>query len=326
MCELTVIIPTWNQKELLARCLRSLRGQTVPCRVLVVDNGSSDSTLGLLEELRLDFSGRLEWIGLPANRGFAAAVNQGIRGSRTEFIGLLNNDAEADSRWVETGLNALRDRRDYSFFASRLVQYHNREILDGAGDGYNRTGIPFKRGWGERAESFRISGPVLGASGAAAFYRRRLFDEVGLFDETFFMYLEDVDLSLRAQLLGHRCLYLPEAVVHHIEAASDPLRRQSAAAENAVTLALFSSPDRVYWITRNRWQLMVTYQPARHFPWLLYGWARSAGHGLLKAGYFSSFLSGLLAGVLLTPRALKKRLALRRKRKVPLMEIYRLRS
>ncbi|MDA2930301.1 glycosyltransferase family 2 protein, partial [Acidobacteria bacterium AH-259-O06] len=336
MSELTVIVPSWNQKELLRNCLLSLQKQTAPCRILIVDNGSTDSTAEMVSEERQFFPTPLEYINLGSNLGFARAVNEGIQSSRTEFVALLNNDTEADTRWVEVGLCAFVEFPDYAFFASRIINYYRRTSLDSAGDCCNRQGIPYKRGFGQPVEAFSQIEPVLGASAAAAFYRRALFEEIGFFDEGFFMYLEDVDFSLRAQLRGRRCLYLPEAIVYHIEAASDPGRRtkeetlrveqKSKGAKDglwSVVCGLWSPIDnqragiqsycssrRVYWITRNRWQLMITYQPLRHLPWLLYGWVRSAFFHLLKGGCFGSFLQGLLAGLLRTPQALKKRIAI----------------
>lgn len=314
--ELTVVIPSWNRKELLRNCLNSLKSQTVACRILVVDNGSTDSTQ---EMLRRDFP-EIGCIRLPRNLGFSRAVNKGIRSCRTEFVGLLNNDTEADSRWVEVGLRAFRDYPRYFFFASHMLRYFDRTRLDSAGDCYGRTGLPEKRGLGGSADRFRANEPVLGASAGAAFYRKALFEEIGLFDEDYFLYLEDVDLSLRAQLAARPCLYLADATVYHIEAASDP---QRSPADDADSTTFYSS-RRVYWITRNRWQLMVTYQPLRHFPWLIYGWAKSGLFHILKAGFAGAFLKGILAGLAMTPRAVKKRIRMGRTRRISVARLCRL--
>ena len=350
--ELTVIIPTWNQRDLLRNCLKSLGRQTASCCVLVVDNGSTLSR-EILEEDKQDFPPNLHYLNLGANLGFARAVNEGIKSSSTEFIALLNDDTEADEHWVEVGLEALIKFSDYSFFASKVIHYNRRTVMDCAGDRYDRKGIPKKRGLGEKVDKFSQNEPVLGASAAAAFYRRHLFDDIGLFDEHFWMYLEDVDLSLRAQLCGHRCLYLSDAIVYHIEAASDPDRKLfpahwprfggskdelsvascqlsaetdkcSSTSDQLSEAQPYYSSHRVYWITRNRWLLMVTYQPLRHLPWLVYGWTRSALSHLLKIGFPSSFLAGLVAGILNTHQALRKRAAIRRHRVISRRTFYRL--
>ena len=340
MCKLTIIIPTWNQSELLRNCLKSILHQTKPCQILVVDNDSTDLTETMLTTECNAFQGRLQHLRLGSNQGFARAVNQGVRSARTDCIALLNNDTEVDARWVESGLHALAEFPEYSFFASRIVDFYDRTLLDSAGDCYDRKGIPYKRGHGADTKTFCLREEVPGASAAAAFYRRSLFEQVGLFDEDLFMYLEDADLSLRAQLQGHRCLYLPDAIVYHIEAASNPYggsrmgdpasgneelssetltdRRQHSNRLGAVSsepgIRTKNSPQRVYWITRNRWQLMITYQPLRHSPWLLYGWLRSLVSYLAKGRIFWPFLRGVGAGLLQTRLAIRKRRRLRHKR------------
>ncbi len=310
--QLTVIVPTWNGEQLLRTCLLSLQLQTVSCSVLVVDNGSTDSTL----ELVCSEFPEVDYLPLERNFGFAKAVNLGIQRARSEFVALLNNDTEVNPHWVEAGLKAFERHPDYWFFASKMLDFRRRDTVDSAGDCYGRTGLPRKRGLGEPANQFTQTAPVMGASAGAAFYRKDLFERIGLFDEGFFLYLEDVDLSLRAQFSSLPCLYLPEAIVYHVEAASDPDRSNSnpispsakgAETRTAESARTYYSQNRVFWITRNRWQLMITYQLLRNAPWLVLGWARSALFHLLKAGFFGAFLKGLVAGILLTPRALGKR-------------------
>ncbi len=301
---LTVVIPSWNRRELLRRCLESLERQSARPQVLVVDAGSTDGTAAMLAadfpDVRCHRSDR--------RLGFARAVNRGLDRTETPYVALLNNDTEADRDWVRAGLRALDGRPEYDFFASRMVNFTHRDRLDSAGDCYDRRGMPYKRGWGEPLQRYASPEPVLGASAGAAFYRRRLFQELGLLDEDFHIYLEDVEFSLRCQLAGHRCLYLPDAVVYHVEAASDPARVASAEEAAGGRPRVFYSEDRVYWISRNRWLLMCLYQPWRNLPYLVYGWVHSALFHLLKAGHFGAFLRGLGSAWLATPRTWKKRL------------------
>ena len=302
-----MIIPTWNKRKLLEKCLDSLAKQTVPCTVTVVDNGSTDGTAQMVQE-RFP---QVDCLSLNQNFGFAKAVNLGIENAATRYVALLNNDAQVDRHWIEVGLGAFENYQDYWFFASRMIDMRDRSRLDSAGDCYGKTGLAYKRGFGEPIERYSESEPVLGASAGAAFYRKDLFTRIGLFDEGYFLYLEDVDLSLRAQLHGFKCLYLPEAIVYHLEGASDPEHSEKRTESPGCG---FYSRNRVFWITRNRWQLMVTYQPLRHVPWLLYGWLRSFAFHLLKAGHTASFLRGLGAGALMTLPALRKRRELNRSR------------
>ena len=152
----------------------------------MVDNGSTDSTREMLETL----SG-VEVLALEENQGFARAVNRGILHCSSDFVALLNNDTEVDPGWVEAGLAAFDRNPSYWFLASRMMDYRQRNRIDSAGDGYDRTGMPFKRGRGDPCELHSRSRPVLGASAGAAFYRRELFRRIGLFDEKYYMYLED---------------------------------------------------------------------------------------------------------------------------------------
>ena len=144
---LTVIVPTWNGERLLRSCLKSLRLQTADCSVLVVDNGSTDSTQQMMGEEFPAFG----YLPLEKNFGFARAVNAGIRRSTTEFIALLNNDTEVDPHWVESGLKAFAEYPRYSFFASKMLNARRRDTIDSAGDCYGRTGLPYERGLGEPA-------------------------------------------------------------------------------------------------------------------------------------------------------------------------------
>ena len=306
--DIGVIIPTWNKRELLRTCLDSLAAQTVRCSVLVVDNGSTDGTVQMV---RLEFPW-VRCLSLDRNLGFAAAVNLGIRETREALVALLNNDTEAEHCWLQAGWQAAESHPEYSIFASRLLNYWQRDRIDSAGDCYGRTGLAYKRGAGLSSSKYLQSEAVLSATAGAAFIRRRVFDTIGVLDEDFYMYLEDVDFCLRAQVAGFRCLYVPEAVVFHMEAASDPHCASLGQLNTSGSTRAYYSPTRVYWITRNRWRLMVTFQPLRNAPWLLYGWARSFLFHLLKAGYTWDFLRGIGAGVLSTRAALLKRRRLKR--------------
>ena len=313
--EVTVVIPTWNRRDLLEHCLESLEQQTVRPQILVVDNGSTDGTL---EMLGSRFAG-VQSLPLERNLGFSAAINAGLDRVSTQMVALLNNDTEAEPDWIEQGLAAAERHPEYAFFASRMVDFSDRRRLDSAGDLYGRSGLAAKRGLGEPLDRYPREEEVIGASAGAAFYRMSLFRAIGLFDEGYFAYLEDVELSLRARRFGLRCLYLPQAVVYHIEAASD--RGRTASGSPRPRSGIYT-PDRVYWITRNRWQLMVTYQPLRHLPYLAVGWARSLAFHLFKAGYSKDFLRGFVAGLLRTSAALQKRRRLHRSRTISTRQLW----
>ncbi|HEY9715279.1 MAG TPA: glycosyltransferase family 2 protein, partial [Chroococcales cyanobacterium] len=210
----SVVIPNWNGKKCLAGCLDSLRTQTYPyVEVVVVDNGSRDGSVEFLQENYPE----VRLITFEHNTGFSVAVNKGIVESRGEFVALLNNDTIVDPEWLSELINAMHEHPEIGSAGCKMLAYDDRTILDGAGDGYRRGGLPGRIGHRERDTGrFDIPRYILGACGGAAIYRRELFDHVGYLDEDYFAYLEDVDFGLRAQTAGFKCFYVPTAIVYHL--------------------------------------------------------------------------------------------------------------
>lgn len=214
----SIIIPNWNGAHHLPECLDSLAAQTRrDAEIIVVDNGSSDTSLELLD------SG-YDWvrvIALESNGGFSSAVNAGIRHSQADLIVLLNNDTRAEPDWLERMVIGMERYPKASFAACKMLHHDPPHRIDSAGDGYSiLAGAGTNIGLGEPGDQYSEDAWVFGACAGAAIYRRSLFDDIGLFDEDFFLVFEDVDLDLRAQVAGHRCLYIADAVVYHKRGAS----------------------------------------------------------------------------------------------------------
>lgn len=217
----SIIIPNYNGASYLRDCLMSLREQTLQSfEVIVVDNGSTDSSESVTSEVLPS----AVWLPLGHNRGFSAAANAGIRVARAERLVLLNNDTQARPTWLERLVAALDEVPEASFAASKLLSLGCPEVIDAAGDGFNLLrGSGYSIGTGRGSEEFDERAWVFGACAAGAIYRRSLLEDIGTFDEEFFMALEDVDVDLRAQVAGHRCLYVPDAVVlHQRRGSTDP--------------------------------------------------------------------------------------------------------
>ncbi|WP_187829995.1 glycosyltransferase family 2 protein [Siccirubricoccus phaeus] len=214
----TVVIPNWNGAHLLPTCLESLRCQAFrDFEVVVVENGSSDGSAALLAR---DYP-EVRVVALPRNLGFAGGVNAGIAAARGAWVALLNNDTEAAPDWLAAAMAELDRRPEVSFAASKLLDFHDRRVIDCVADGFTFYGVPCKIGEGERdAGQYEAPFPILSACAAASFYRRDLFAEIGAFDEDFFAYVEDVDFALRAVLAGHQGLAIPAARVFHLGTAS----------------------------------------------------------------------------------------------------------
>jgi GT2 family glycosyltransferase len=215
---ITVIIVNWNGGEMLAECLRRLKAQTIqPARVLVVDNASSDGSVTGAGKLTDDAT----VLRMNANLGFAAGNNRALAECDTEFVALLNPDAFPEPDWLERLLAAARLNADVAAFGSRQLCHDNPEVLDGIGDNYHISGLAWRERYGIRQrEKDLVPREIFSPCAAAALYRRQAVVDAGGFDEDFFCYLEDVDLGFRLRLAGHKAMYVPYAVVHHVGSAS----------------------------------------------------------------------------------------------------------
>ncbi len=215
---IAVVIPNWNGAKMLEHCLRSLGRQS--CRdfqVFVVDNGSTDASLSLLEAEFPD----VRVIAFTENRGFSLAVNEGIRQSEAPFVLLLNNDMEVAPDCIKNLQAAVKRYPGYHFFALKMLSFTERNVIDGAGDAVFRGGAGYRIGTMEEDSGlYRVDRECFGACGGAALYRREFFEQIDLFDEDFFAYLEDVDLNFRARRAGLRCMFLADSVVYHIGSAT----------------------------------------------------------------------------------------------------------
>ncbi|WP_052327002.1 glycosyltransferase family 2 protein [Desulfocapsa sulfexigens] len=216
--QMDIVIPNFNGKVFLRSCLDSLRRQNCSdFRVIVVDNGSSDGSIDLLA---LEYP-EVKVISWAENRGFSAAVNAGIVAGSSPLVFLLNNDTELDEQCLDKLIAAAREKTEYDFFAAKMLNYHDRDYLDGAGDAFLRGGVGYRLGTMESdGDFYNVSRQVFGACAGAALYRRDFLEELGAFDEDFFAYLEDVDLNFRANSRGKKCWYVSEARVYHIGSAT----------------------------------------------------------------------------------------------------------
>lgn len=220
MSDVAVIVVNWNAGLHLRACVESILSQTAPAKqVIVVDNASTDGSADFL----LSEHPSVDRIQMDSNTGFAAANNRAIAyANDCRWIALLNPDAVARSDWLENLLKAARDHPDYSFFGCRQLDAANPTILDGAGDIYHVSGLAWRRFHGHpdhhnaRSEVEEVFSPCA----AAALFDRSAVQRAGGFDERFFCYFEDVDLSFRLRLAGHRCAYVPDAVVSHVGSAT----------------------------------------------------------------------------------------------------------
>lgn len=221
--EVAVVVPNWNGADHLAACLDSLLAQSMPCRVIVVDNGSVDGSLELLEKYQ-----GLKVILNQKNEGFTGGVNPGFQRAMDDglkYVATLNNDAVADKDWLKQ-LAAALDKNPRAGIATSKILDGAGKRIDSTGDYLTVWGLPYPRGRGEAdLDRYDDETDIFAASGGASLYRVKTLQEIGLFDQDYFAYYEDVDLSFRAQLAGWKVRYAPGAVVHHqIGATSSKLK------------------------------------------------------------------------------------------------------
>jgi GT2 family glycosyltransferase len=215
----SIVVLNWNGRHLLAECLSALRAQTWrDFEIIVVDNGSQDGSLEWLAATAPD----IQVIRNDMNLGFATANNQGIHAARAPLIAVLNNDALPEPDWLQVLVDVATREPGVGMFASRILLREPAGTIDSLGIEVDRAGMAWNRAWGRRATDRLVEQPseVFGPSGAAAVYRREMLDQIGLFDDEFFIYYEDVDLAWRAQWRGWRCLYVPQAIVLHAHSAT----------------------------------------------------------------------------------------------------------
>jgi GT2 family glycosyltransferase len=209
-----VLIVNWNAGAYIEAALAALAKQRrPPDRIVVVDNASTDGS----REPIARFPG-VELIALDQNVGFAAGNNIAAAAvADCDWLAFLNPDAFAEPEWLERLMAAVEAHPGVTMFASELRLASDPSVLDGAGDAYHVSGLPWRIAHGEPAPATDVdSQEVFSPCAAAALVYRDSFNAVHGFDSSFFCYLEDVDLAFRLRLLGHRCLYVPGAIVRHV--------------------------------------------------------------------------------------------------------------
>lgn len=298
----SVVIPNWNGKKFLNGCLDSLFRQTYGMlEVVIVDNGSKDGSVEFLNENYPS----VKLVTFEHNTGFSYAVNAGIKASSGEFVALLNNDTIVDPEWLSELVKAMIEHPEAGSVGCKMLAYDDVSLLDGAGDGYRRGGLPGRIGHKER-DTGRFDQPryLLGACGGAALYRRSLFDDIGLFDEDYFAYLEDVDLGLRAQSAGYKCYYVPTSIVYHLGCG---------------TTGSGYSPLVVRLSARNNWNTIVKNIPApllvKFLPHILFWQLYYLAVVTIRGRQLVPWLKGTWEAIRLLPRMLEKRREINARRK-----------
>lgn len=311
-----VAIPTLFADACLRKCIDGLRAQTrSDFEVVVIDNSGRGLAAELGDDIRV--------LSMSRNVGYGAAINSAFRATSAPFLVTLNDDAYPSADWFAALVSAAESDSQVGMCASQVLL--DTRALDSAGMLIYGDGSSKQRGHGDPPESYQQREEVLLPSASAALYRRAMLDQIGLFDEDFFLYCEDTDLGLRARRAGWRCLYVPDARVEH---------RYSHSAGRVSKL-------KAYYVERNRIFVAMKNFPFRMLAVLpVYGTARYLAHvisavsGSGKSGSFEGGILGMLSIVLrshidlllASPRIIRQRAGIHSTARISAGEFARLLS
>lgn len=291
----SVVIVNYNGKKFLNECVGSLYSQSYPdFEIIVADNASVD---GSIEFLKSGFP-LVRIIRNPANLGFAGGINTGILNARGSFILALNNDTRIDRDCILRLVDVMVHDHAIGMCAAKLAFFDHR--INSTGICISRSGAAWDRGMFEKdTGQFDTPEEVFGPCAAAALYRREMFDDIGLFDEDFFLYLEDVDIAFRGQLAGWRCIFVPGAVVYHHHGGTAGFRSD---------LAVYYGNRNILWIPFKNYPLFLLLSS---LPWIV---GRTIGVIPYYAvrGQGKIILRAKIDGILGIPGMIRKRRTMKR--------------
>lgn len=277
----SIVVPNYNGIAFVEACLRALLADAPEAEILVVDNGSSDGSRELVKEQFPE----VKVLALDQNYGFCRAVNEGMKAAKAPYVILLNNDTEVLPGFTENLVQALEaDERIFSA-AAKMIQLHQPDKIDDAGNFYCALGWAFARGKDKPVEAYEEPDEIFAGCGGAVIYRKSILAEIGYLDEAHFAYLEDIDLGYRAKIAGYRNVYTPSAKVYHVGSGT------SGSRYNEFKVSL-SSRNSVYLAYKN----MPALQILLNLPFLLAGFAVKYLF-FLRKGFGKTYAKGLLEGL-----------------------------
>lgn len=282
MVKVSIVIPNYNGERFLKDCLESLKRQSFKeMEVIMVDNASDDGSIDTARKLYPD----IRILELSENTGFAPAVNRGIEAAEGEYVILLNNDTIAFPNFVRNQYKMIKGKPEVFSCSALMIQNGDRSLVDDAGDEFSALGWGFAPDRDKPVKGCTVPHEVFSSCAGAAIYRKSVFDEIGLFDERFFAYLEDMDIGCRARLAGYRNLYNPYARVYHLGSAS------SGSRHNAFKVEL-SARNSMFLVRKN----LPCWQQLLNLPFLVAGAAIKTVY-FAKKSLAGAYLRGIRKGV-----------------------------
>lgn len=282
--KVSVVTPNYNGERFLKAFFESLDNDS-ECigEVIIIDNGSSDGSKSYINSHSFNFPVKL--IENDKNLGFAPAVNQGIRNAKYEYIFSLNNDTEVKKGSIRQMIDLILSADDIFSVQAKMLQYDNKNLIDDVGDEYNLLGWTKKTGENHKSDEYGEVMEIFSSCAGAAMYRKSMLEELGMFDDNFFAYMEDVDLAVRSKIMGYRNMLCPQAIVYHIGSATSGSRHN----EFKVRLA---ARNNVWTVYKNiPIPLKIT-----NFIFLFFGFFIKYLF-FLRKGFGSLYLSGIREGL-----------------------------
>ncbi|MFV0527834.1 MAG: glycosyltransferase family 2 protein [Lachnospiraceae bacterium] len=281
MPEVSVIIPNYNGVAYIRDCLDALQTQTGPAfEIIFVDNGSADESTAIVETEYPD----VRLLKLDKNYGFSKAVNEGILAARAPYVILLNNDTKVQPDFVAQLWTAIRADEKLFCVQAKMLQMHDPSKIDSAGDYYCALGWAFSVGKDAPADRYTASRKIFSGCAGAAIYRKKALQDLGLFDEMHFAYLEDVDVGYRARIHGMYNAFCPEALVYHVGSGF------SGSRYNDFKVRL-SAQNSIYLVYKN----MPWLQILLNLPFLLPGFLLKILF-FIRKGHIAAYAQGMRQG------------------------------
>ena len=308
----SIIIPNYNGLRFLPTCLDALRGQTYPAdltEVILVDDASTDDSMAFVCEHYPE----IKVVQLARNSGLAVGCNAGAAAAHGDLLVMLNNDTEVEPGWLAALVEAAVTHPHAGAIASKMLLFDRRDHLHNAGDVMGADGIPRNRGvWQRDQGQFDADRTIFGGCGGGVAYRRAAWEQAGGFDERLFMYLEDVDLAWRLQLLGWDAVFAPAArLYHHVSATGGGALASFYTGRNTIWVIARDMPGPL--IRRHIGRIVAAqWRVTRD---ALAAWRGEAARARLR---------GQLAGLLGLPKVLRWRRAVQEKQVVSIEKLDRL--
>lgn len=282
--KVSVVTPNYNGEKFLKTFFESLENDSEYIgEVIIVDNGSGDGSKDYIKNNSFSFPVRL--VENTENTGFAPAVNQGILKAENEYIFSLNNDTEVKKGSIKSLVDLISSDDNIFSVQAKMLQYKNKDLIDDVGDEYNLLAWTKKTGENHNSSEFREVKDIFSACAGAAMYKKSLLIQIGMFDDNYFAYMEDVDLAIRSRIYGYRNLLCPDAIVYHIGSATSGSRHN----DFKVRLA---ARNNVWTVYKN----LPIPMKIVNFIFLFFGFLIKYVF-FVKKGFGSTYLAGLREGL-----------------------------